>query len=195
MIKVLRSLVTAWCVFIAKPTPTTPTFKPKTTQTQEYHWKKLWSANEDKDTTGDVYDIKPTTQKVLFNNEDVYHWGSKTHSLGKTKQETSEHTKQYSSKYHYKVLPTTTKAPVVTTKMKEDKIDYIGYDGSKYSFDRDHYATDNHQGEVKEPMTEPEEYFPRRVFVDNNPDYPELPKSHRKTPRSTNPPSTGKMNI
>ncbi|WP_411027472.1 hypothetical protein, partial [Salmonella sp. s54925] len=82
----------------------------------------------------------------------------------------------------------------------EGRNDYDGYDGSKYTFDRapdvsntrkDHEG-DSRQGDSKE--SEPED-FPRRVFIDNNPDYPEKQRSYSKKPRYTNPPSTDKKRL
>lgn len=75
-----------------------------------------------------------------------------------------------------------------------------GYKGSKYTFDRGQDVSSEHKKShvvtTKAPVeykatdendSEEEESFPRRVFVDNNPNFPDSPS--QKAPKITNPPT------
>ena len=67
-----------------------------------------------------------------------------------------------------------------------------GYDGSESTFDRSHKASDLGKVNHPKPGEDPEdEIFERRVWPDNNPDYPNKPKSHFNKPRSTSTPTKG----
>lgn len=103
----------------------------------------------------------------------------------------------------HKTYATTTKAPAVKWHAdSEKKTNYQGYDGSKYTFDRGHELpslqkeTNRSPSKASSEKDSEEEEFPRRVFVDNNPNYPDEPYGHFNKPRSTiKPIQTGKIFI